>query len=360
MSKLPDIRTQIDMIDEQLMNLLSSRAQLVHKVGEVKKNEGLPIFAPERESAVYHRLMELNKGRLPEKSVQAVFREIMSTALCLEDDLSIAYFGSAGSWTNQAAINKFGHSVRYLPQSSFDGVFDAVLRGRAHYGVLPVENSTEGAVTPALDLLMNSHLKVCSQIFIRIEHSLLSRESLANITTIYSHPQAFSQCRGWLQKNYPNAQLVEASSTSSAVELVAGARVGDGLAAIASPLCGEIYSLPVAISAVQDLQANTTRFFVIGEKMCPPTGDDKTSLLFVVKNIPGSLVRALRCLEENNINLTSIQSRPCKQKEWEYVFFVDLDNHSESDDMQVALAALGEVCESVKVLGSYPAARLNL
>ena len=354
MKNLPEIREKINELDVRLLDLLAERSQLVHHVGVVKKEQGLPIFAPEREAQVYARLEELNAGRLPEKSVRAIFCEIMSSALSLEDDLTIAYLGPEGSWTNQAALNKFGKSVNYISYPHFEGVFDAVLRGKAHYGVLPVENSTEGAVTPTLDLFMDSPLQVCSQIFTRIEHALLSREEGATITTIYSHPQAFSQCRVWLAKHYPDAQLVEAASTSKAAEIVAGLPVGSGAAAVASPLCASLYQLPILTPSIQDLYSNTTRFFVIGEKMCPPTSKDKTSLLFVVKNEPGTLVSALQCLEKMGINLTAIQSRPCKQKEWEYVFFADLDGHADAPEMKKALEALNKVCQSVKVLGSYP------
>lgn len=351
--QLPDIRNKIDQIDTQLMDLLSERASLVHKVGEVKKSEGLPIFAPERESAVYERLCQLNNGRLPHESVIAIFREIMSTALKLENDLCIAFLGPEGSWTHQAALNKFGHSVRYLAAPNFKEVFEAVHRGKADYGVIPVENSTEGTVTTTLDLLMDYPLQICSQMFTRIDECLLSHSSQDEIHTIYSHHQGFAQCRGWLNKHLPKAQLVESPSTAKGAE-IAAAKTEPGYAAIASALSGQIFDIPVLEHAIQDLHDNTTRFFVIGQKMCPPTGNDRTSLFFSVKHEPGSLLKALQCLECHHINLTSIQSRPCKHKAWEYVFFTDLEGHCESDNMKAALADLDKVCQNIKVLGSYP------
>ncbi len=351
---LPDIRTRIDGIDEQLMNLLCERASLVHHVGEVKKKEGLPIFAPERESAVYERLAKLNDGRLPQKSVTAIFREVMSTALALEDDLRIAYLGPEGSWSHQAALSKFGQSVKYTAEPNFKSVFDSVQRGHAHYGVLPIENSTEGAVTFTLDLFVDSPLQVCSQIYTRIEQCLMSRYPIEEITTVYSHPQGLAQCRGWLTRHLPNADLIETDSCANAVELVSRSAQPGG-AAIASALCSDLYNVPIQEKGVQDIHSNTTRFFIIGEKMCPPTGNDRTSLLFSVKHEPGSLVKALQCLESNKINLTAIQSRPCKRKEWEYVFFADLEGHCENENMKKALADLDKVCQNVKVIGSYPA-----
>lgn len=350
---LPDIRVQIDSIDSQIIDLLCNRSKLVHKVGEVKKTQGLPIFAPEREALVYQRLMELNDGRLHESSIRAIFCEIMSAALHLEDDLTIAYLGPEGSWTHQAAVNKFGHSVSYLPQVNFDATFDAVLKGKADYGVLPVENSTEGTVTSTLDLLQDSPLKVCSQMYLQIEHALISYSSLNEIKMIYSHPQAFAQCRKWLQLHCPMAQLIETSSTAKAVEILKETD-GIGVAAIASPLCAELQGAPILEHGIHDLVKNTTRFFVLGEKICPPTGKDRSSLLFVVKHEAGSLVRALKCLERNQVNLNSIQSRPCKHKEWEYVFYIDIDGHCENENVQKALVELESVCEQVKVLGSYP------
>lgn len=351
---LPDYRAKIDDIDARLVDLLVERMGYAKAIGDVKKSQGLPIFAPERERAVYERLCEVNRGRLPQNSIAAIFREIMSMGLLIEEDLHISYLGPEGSWTHQAAINKFGHSVHYKAAANFDDVFEDVAKGKAQYGVLPVENSTEGSITTTLDLFMNSPLYVCSQIYVKIEHCLLSKFSREEINTIYSHPQGFLQCRNWLNRHFPQAQLIEASSTSKAVEIAKNS-TDSGVAAIAPPLCSEIYHVPIVEYAIQDLASNTTRFFIISQKMCPATGRDRTSLLFSVKHEPGSLVRALKCLESNHVNVASIQSRPCKSKDWEYVFFTDLEAHYEDSNMRKALEELDKVTLNVRVLGSYPA-----
>ncbi|MDX1679760.1 MAG: chorismate mutase, partial [Akkermansiaceae bacterium] len=228
---LEDIRKQIDDIDRQLMALLSQRADLVHEVGVIKKRDGLQIYAPEREEALLRRLIELNEGRLPEKSIKAIYREIMSAALALEEDLKIAYLGPEGTWTHQAAIKKFGHSVNYSAQPNFSDVFDQVARRAADYGVVPIENSTEGAVSHTLDLFVDSPLHICSQILLRIEHSLMAAVAREDIKVIYSHPQVFGQCRNWLHKNFPDADLVEVSSTTKAAE-IARDKAEEGAAAL--------------------------------------------------------------------------------------------------------------------------------
>ena len=216
---LDDIRKKIDHLDQQLLDLLSDRADLVHEVGVIKKKEGLQIYAPEREDALLKRLAKMNKGRLPDGSIVAIYREIMSAALALEDNLTVAYLGPEGTWTHQAAIKKFGHSIAYSSQPNFSEVFDQVARRRAHYGVVPIENSTEGAVSHTLDLFVDSHLQICAQILLRIDHCLLSSIDRAEIKTLYSHPQVFGQCRNWILRNFPDADLVEVSSTTKAAQL---------------------------------------------------------------------------------------------------------------------------------------------
>lgn len=350
---LPDIRRKIDEIDSQLLDLLSARADLVHQVGEVKKRDGLQIYAPEREEALLRSLVEKNQGRLPEKSIRAIFREIMSAALALEDDLKIAYLGPEGSWTHQAAIKKFGHSVNYTPLPNFAEVFDQVARRRADYGVVPIENSTEGAVSHTLDLFVDSPLQICSQILLRIENCLMANVSREEIRTLYSHPQALGQCRGWILKNFPEADLVEVSSTTRAAQL-ARENAAEGAAAIGSPLAAEIYGLRVLEESIQDRATNTTRFLVIGEKTCPPTGKDRTSLLFAIHDRPGSLVRALQAFDRFHINMSKIESRPSKRKDWEYIFYVDLAGHCEDPAVREGIDELEKHCSMVKLLGSYP------
>ena len=228
---LDDIRVQIDAIDSQLLALLSQRADLVHEVGVVKKRDNLQIYAPEREDALLKKLVSMNQGRLPERSIRAIYREIMSAALALEDDMKIAYLGPEGTWTHQAAIKKFGHSVAYLPQPSFAEVFDQVARRQASYGVVPIENSTEGAVSHTLDLFVDSPLRICAQILLRIENNLLSSIPREEIKTLYSHPQVFGQCKNWILRHFPKADLVEVSSTTRAAQ-IAAERASEGAAAL--------------------------------------------------------------------------------------------------------------------------------
>ncbi|MGA0846549.1 MAG: prephenate dehydratase, partial [Luteolibacter sp.] len=344
---------QIDEIDRELLNLLSQRADLVHEVGVVKKSQGLQIYAPEREEALLRRLIEMNSGRLPERSIRAIYREIMSAALALEDDLSIAYLGPEGTWTHQAAIKKFGHSVHYSPQPGFAEVFDQVTRRLADYGVVPIENSTEGAVSHTLDLFVDSPLHICAQILLRIENCLMAAIPREQIKTLYSHPQVFGQCRGWIQRSFPNAGLVEVSSTTRAAE-IARDRAAEGAAALGGALAAELYGLNLLEDAIQDRATNTTRFLVIGEKTCPPTGKDRTSLLFAIQDKPGTLVKALQAFDHCQINLSKIESRPSKRRDWEYVFYVDLAGHCDDPPVAAAMQELERHCSMIKILGSYP------
>ena len=350
---LDDIRKHIDEIDGQLLDLLSDRADLVHQVGEVKKRDGLQIYAPEREEALLRRLIERNKGRLPEKSIRAIYREIMSAALALEDDLKIAYLGPEGTWTHQAAIKKFGHSVAYSSQPNFAEVFDQVTRRQADYGVVPIENSTEGAVSHTLDLFVDSPLQICAQILLRIENGLMASIPREQIKTLYSHPQVFGQCRNWILRNFPEADLVEVSSTTRAAQL-ARDNAAQGAAALGGALAAEMNGLTMLESSIQDRATNTTRFLVIGEKTCPPTGKDRTSILFAIHDRPGSLVRALQAFDQFQINMSKIESRPSKRKDWEYVFYVDLSGHCDDPELKNAIEELEKHCSMVKLLGSYP------
>ena len=350
---LDDIRSQIDDIDHELLDLLSRRAELVHEVGVVKKRDGLQIYAPEREEALLRRLIDANQGRLPELSIRSIYREIMSAALALEDDLTIAYLGPEGTWTHQAAIKKFGHSVKYSPQPNFSDVFDQVARRSASYGVVPIENSTEGAVSHTLDLFVESPLHICAQILLRIENGLMASIPKSEIRTLYSHPQVFGQCRGWILKNFPDADLVEVSSTTKAAQ-IARDQAAQGAAALGGPLAAEMYGLTLLENSIQDRATNTTRFLVIGEKPCPATGNDRTSILFAIHDRPGSLVKALQAFDQFQINLSKIESRPSKRKDWEYIFHVDLAGHCQEPKVSEALGELAEHCSLVKLLGSYP------
>ncbi len=352
--ELSDIRKQIDAIDDQILRLLNERADCVHEVGEIKRRGGLEIYAPEREEQVYRSLGEKNTGiggRLPNEAVRAIYREVMSASLALEKDLSIAYLGPEATYTHQAARSKFGASVRYVAQTGIADVFDAVARGHADYGVVPVENSWEGAVNHTLDMFIDADARICAQILLRIEHHLLSKEARGGIKRVFSHPQAFGQCRSWMRTNLPGVECTEVSSTTRAAELAAQT---PGSAAIASRLAGELYGLSVLDSSIQDSPNNTTRFLVIGQRPSPPTGNDRTSLMFAVKHEPGALYHALEPFDRLLLNIGKIESRPSRRKVWEYCFFVDVDGHASDAGVAEAIDELERQCTIVKVLGTYP------
>lgn len=348
---LSEIRKKIDEIDAKLLELLNARADLVHEVGLLKRKEGVSIYAPEREEQLLRSLAKRNKGRLPEASIRAIYREIMSASLALEKDLTIAYFGPVATNTHQAARSKFGASVDYTPQVSIADVFDAVARGTADYGVVPIENSTEGAVNHTLDVFMDSDLRICAQILLKIENHLSAKIPKGEIRKIYSHPQVFGQCRNWLRHNLPGVDLIEVSSTSRAAEM---ASKEPNSAAIAGRMAAEMYHLQILDASIQDSPNNTTRFLVIGHNTCPPTGDDKTSLMLCVQDKAGALFNVLEPFKRLKINMSKIESRPSKRKPWEYYFFVDVDGHAKDETLATALTELEKHCSFVKILGSYP------
>ena len=351
---LPEIRKHIDAIDSQLLRLLNERADLVHEVGVVKKAEGAQIYAPEREEMLLRSLAAKNAelgGRLPEKSVRAIYREIMSASLALEKDLTIAYFGPQSTNTHQAARSKFGASVNYVPEVSIADVFDVVARGKADYGVVPIENSTEGAVNHTLDVFMESELRICAQILLKIENHLSAKIPRDQLKKLYSHPQVFGQCRNWLRLNLPNVELIEAGSTPRAAQMAASE---PHAAAITGAMAAEVHGLNVLDPSIQDIAGNTTRFLVIGHSASPPTGDDRTSLMFCVQDKPGALFDALEPFNRLKISLSKIESRPSKRKAWEYFFFVDIDGHATEKSVVEALDQLQKHCTFVKILGTYP------
>lgn len=350
-SQLDELRKKIDVIDSELLRLLNDRADLVHHVGLIKRRGGMEIYAPEREETLLQNLIAKSKGRLTEQSIRAIYREIMSAALALEEDLKIAFLGPEGTWTHQAAISKFGSSVGYAPQHSLDDVFDQVERKRAAYGVVPIENSTEGAVSHTLDLFADSVLRICSQILLPIEHHLLSRSPRERIRTIYSHPQVLVQCRKWIAKSFPHGETVEVSSTAKAATL---ARNDEEGAALGGTLLAEQYGLNILESAIQDQSHAMTRFLVIGHRTSPPTGKDRTCLMFSVRDEPGSLVNALMPFNQFEINLSKIESRPKRGTQGEQYFYVDLAVHCTDAPFVTALSQLQCHCTFVKILGSYP------
>jgi len=347
-------RSRINDLDEQILKLLNQRAEAALRVGELKRRQDLPYFVPEREAEIVRRLLSLNPGPFPAEGIKAVWREVLSASLALEHPLPIAYLGPSATFTHQAALLRFGSAASLVPARSIAEVFEEIERGRAEFGVVPVENSTEGSVNVTLDRLIDSELVITGELLLEIAHHLLSRaQDVAEIRTVCSHPQALAQCRQWLTSNLPEVTLEEVSSTSAAVE-----RAGSDptVAAVASDLAARLYALPVLSRRIEDNPFNTTRFLVLGRRAMPPTGKDKTSILCSLKHEVGALAAFLDPFARHGLNLTKIESRPTKRRPWEYVFFVDFEGHLDTPPVQAALSELRERCLFLKLLGSYPTA----
>ena len=348
---IPEHRKAIDKLDAQIVRLLNERTRHVLAIGEIKLKADGEIYAPDRERTVLHRVSKLNAGPITETSLRAIYREIMSSALSLEKSMAVAYFGPEATFTHQAAIRKFGSSLRYAAQKTIADVFAEVSKNRADYGVVPVENSTEGVVTHTLDMFVDSDLKIVAQIVLPIQHCLLSRGKRSQIKKLFTHPQALAQCRSWVREFLPEVEIVETSSTTRAAQLAAGEK---NAAAIASSLAAEKYGLRILETDIQDNAENATRFLVLGRQYGPPTGNDRTSLMINITDRVGALHSALACFRRSRINLTKIESRPSKRKAWEYYFFIDCDGHVNDRKLANALRLLADHCNFVKVLGSYP------
>ncbi len=344
-------RNAIDSIDSQIVDLLNARTEHVLAIGNIKVAAGGSIYAPHRERAVLNKVSKLNGGPVPDASLHAIYREIMSCALSLEKTMSIAFLGPAATFTHLAAIRRFGHSLTYVPQKTIADVFTEVGKGRADYGVVPVENSTEGVVNNTLDMFVDSNLKVVAQIVMPIQHCLVGRGQKSRIKKLYSHPQALGQCRGWVQTHFPRAEIIESSSTTRAAELAAADK---SAAAIASTLAAEQYGLKILEQDIQDNTANITRFLVLGTQCSPSTGNDRTSLMMRITHEVGALHRALEPFQKHRLNMTKIESRPSKRKAWEYYFFIDVDGHMDDPPVKKAIQVLEERCGYVKILGSFP------
>jgi len=352
-------RKAIDELDAKIVRLLNERTRNVLAIGEIKLKAGEEIYAPHRERAVLRRLRGLNQGPMTDDQLSAVYREVMSSALALEKTLTIAYLGPEATFTHQAAIRRFGTSLRYVSQKTIADVFTEVSKNRADYGVVPVENTTEGVVTHTLDMFVDSDLKIVAQIVLPIQYCLAGNGEGKSIQRLYVHPQALAQCRLWVHRNLPQAEIMETSSNARSAELVAHApaRRGGGrgkAGAITGNLAAEKYGLTVVEQDIQDNAANATRFLVLGRQCSPPTGDDRTSLMLSITDKVGALYEALAAFRRYRINMTKIESRPSKRKAWEYFFFIDCDGHMEDRKVAKAFGHLGEHCNFVKVLGSYP------
>jgi chorismate mutase/prephenate dehydratase len=350
--ELEGLRAAIDAVDEEIVRLLDERARLARGIGEIKHAEGLEAYAPARERKVLDRISLLSRGDFPKAGLEAVFREIISASISLEAPLKVAYLGPESTFTHEAARHAFGKSVQFEPHATVSEVFAKVERGEAQYGVVPVENSMEGAVTHTLDELMASPLKICGEVYLPISQSLLSKEeSLKEIRTVYSHPMALAQAAVWLRRELPHAALEEVESTGEAARRAAE-RPQAG--AIGSALAAEAYGLAVLARNIQDARTNTTRFIVLGRSWAGPTGKDKTSVVFSVKDRPGVLRDALTAFADEGINLTRIESRPSRRRAWTYVFFADFQGHPEEERVARALKALEEHCPYVSLIGAYP------
>jgi chorismate mutase/prephenate dehydratase len=349
-------RREIDALDAQLLELLNRRAQCARQVGEIKARHGAAghTYRPEREAQVLRRLQEINQGPLPDESVTCLFREVMSACLSLESPLQVAFLGPSGTFSESAAVKQFGHAAHLLPCVSIDEVFREVESGHAEYAVAPLENSTEGAVGRTLDLLLQTPLKLCGEVVVRIHQNLLSHTAgLKDITRIYSHAQSFAQCHEWLNRMLPNAHCIAVASNALAAQMAAKE---EGAAAIASAAAGEHYRLPTLFANIEDEPNNTTRFAVLGRHDAGVSGKDKTSLILSSPHISGSLHRLLKPLAELDVSMTRLESRPARQGLWEYVYYVDIEGHREDANVASALKELGQRAAWLKVLGSYPVA----
>ena len=355
-SELAVVRTLIDGVDRQLLDLLNQRARYAQQVGAIKARHGEAgfIYRPEREAQVLQRIQAINPGPLSNESVTWFFREVMSACLSLEKPLGIAFLGPLGTFSESAAVKHFGHAARLMPQVSIDDVFREVEAHHADYAVVPIENSTEGAVGRTLDLLLTTPLKICGEVVLRIHQHLLSREStLSDVSKVYSHAQSLAQCHEWLNRSLPQAQRIPVGSNAQAAQLAAGERAA---AAIAGQAAAERYQLPELASNIEDEPNNTTRFVVLGRHDAGPSGRDKTSLIMSAHNQTGALGSLLAPFSEAGVSMTRLESRPARHTLWEYVFFVDLEGHREDAQVRSALAELGRRAPYLKLLGSYPVA----
>lgn len=351
---ISDIRKRIDEIDRQVVEILNERANCALEIGKMKTKGEKSIFAPERERQVLGGVLKNNKGPLSDNAMSAVFREIISACRALEKPITVGFLGPKGSYSHIASILKFGESTEFLPTNTIPDVFAAVEHNEAHYGVVPVENSTEGVINHTLDMFLLSDLRICAECYAPISHNLLSAgDDINQIRRVYSIGTAIAQCRNWLASHLPGVELLEVSSTAKAAVMCEGYPTS---AAVASSLAAKEYGLNILAAGIEDNPHNKTRFLVIGNSKPEPSGKDKTSIVFSVPHKAGSLYHAMTVFDSEGINLTMIESRPTKQMPWEYIFFVDFQGHERDEHVQRALGKLGDMAMFVRVLGSYPEA----
>jgi len=355
-AKLAPHRERIDAIDRELVSLLNERAREVIEIGRIKRARDAPIYAPDRESRVLEQIRLYNQGPLPDACLEAIWREMMSGSFALERPLRIGYLGPEGTFSHLAATRKFGASVEYDNLADIRMIFDAVVRRHIDYGLVPIENSTEGSVTVTLDCLIQvqAPCSVCAEVLVAIHQNLLANCDPPQIRRIYSHPQGLAQCRQWLNAQFPRVERVETSSTARAVEIAATEPYA---AAIGSALAARLFNVHLQFENIEDNPNNTTRFLIIGRQEPGPTGDDKTSLVFTTEHKAGALTRVLNVFKDHGLNLTHIDKRPSQQVNWEYYFFVDVEGHRHHAQVQDAIHAARAHCLSLNVLGAFPRAR---
>jgi chorismate mutase/prephenate dehydratase len=350
---LDELRNRIDELDHQLVKLLNERARVVVDIGRLKSKTGGPIYAPDREKEVLEKISRANEGPLPDKCLMAIWREMMSGSFVLERPLRIGYLGPDGSFSHTAAMLKFGQSVEYEPLADIRSIFDEVSKGHCDLGLVPIENTTGGGVIETLDALIDSDVKVCSEVLMTIHHNLLANCSLEQIEKIYSKPEVFAQCRNWLSATFKEAKTIPVASTAKAAQMAADE---SGAAAIGSRVAAEVYGLKVVCENIEDIANNITRFFVVGREDAKPTGEDKTAILFSTAHKAGALADVLDVFKAHDINLTNIESRPSKKRQWEYYFFVDFVGHRTDEQIQKGLEEGRKHCLQLSILGSFPRA----
>ena len=350
---LAALRQKIDDLDRKIVDLLNQRAAVVIEVGKAKLAGGVPIYAPDREQAVFQRVAELNQGPLPQRTLQAIYRELMSGSFALERPLRIGYLGPEGSFSHLAAQKKFGASVEYRPLADIRAVFEEVARGHCDLGLVPIENNVGGGVVDTLDSFIDAQVYICAEVLVEVHQNLLANCPPEKITTIASKPEVFAQCRNWISTSFKQVDLLPVASSSKAAEMAASQ---EGLAAIGSVLAAELYNLKIVFANIEDNPSNMTRFFVISNHPTPRTGNDKTGIMFTTAHRAGALSRVLEVFSRYGINLTNIDTRPSKRRNWEYYFFVDAEGHCQDDNFRQALAEAKEHCGEMHVLGSFPRA----
>jgi len=350
---LEELRNQINELDHRLVKLLNERARIVVEIGKLKNKTGGQIYAPDRERKVFEKIVKSNEGPLPDKCLVAIWRELMSGSFALERPLRIGYLGPDGSFTHTAAMLKFGQSVEYESLVDIRSIFDEVSKGHCDLGLVPIENSTGGGVIETLDALIDSDVKVCSEVLMAVHHNLLANCSLEEIEKIYSKPEVFVQCRNWLSATFKEAQTIPVASSAKAAQMTADEPKA---AAIGSAVAAELYGLKIVCKNIEDIASNITRFLVIGREDAKPTGEDKTAILFSTAHKAGALADVLDVFKKYNINLTNIESRPSKKRQWEYYFFVDFIGHRTDEHVQKGLEESRKHCLQLSILGSFPRA----